>query len=87
MGDYGLCGWKNDLQLSCFPGGQLGLWVGISAVTVCEFLDLVAQLITYVCAAEKRKVDRPGQKTSEMECSREGNRRGHSDVVMKFDKL
>ncbi len=32
----------------CITGGQLGLWVGISVITICELVDLVAQLLAYV---------------------------------------
>ena len=40
-------------------GGQLGLWVGISVITMWELLDLVAQLIVYLCGGGDRKV-KPG---------------------------
>ncbi len=33
----------------CITGGQLGLWVGISVITICELLDLMAQLVTSFC--------------------------------------
>ena len=42
-------------QFLCISGGQLGLWVGISAITMCELLDLAAQIIIYLCAKERRK--------------------------------
>ncbi len=38
-------------------GGQLGLWVGISAISVCELFDLIAQLVVYLCAPGAGKVD------------------------------
>ncbi len=41
----------------CITGGQLGLWVGISAITMCELLDLLAQVIKYLFVRGKRKVD------------------------------
>ena len=39
------------------PGGQLGLWVGISAITVCELFDLIAQLMIYLCKGGGGKVE------------------------------
>ncbi len=44
------------MYLCVIPGGQLGLWVGISAITVCELLDLIAQLMMCVCARGSTKV-------------------------------
>ncbi len=39
-------------------GGQLGLWVGISAISVCELFDLIAQLIVYMWPRQDgRKVE------------------------------
>ena len=40
-----------------FTGGQLGLWVGISAITVCELFDLIAQLMIYMCRGGGGKVE------------------------------
>ncbi len=34
----------------CIPGGQLGLWVGISVITMCEILGMISQLIQQLCA-------------------------------------
>ncbi len=42
----------------CITGGQLGLWVGISCITLCELLDLTAQLIMHFCIGKTRK-ERP----------------------------
>ncbi len=41
----------------CITGGQLGLWVGISVITMCELLDLLAQLIKHLFVRRERKVD------------------------------
>ena len=30
-------------------GGQLGLWVGISVITLCEILGLLSQMLHNVC--------------------------------------
>ncbi len=37
-----------------FPsGGQLGLWVGISAITMCEILGMITNLIQHlVCKTQ-----------------------------------
>jgi hypothetical protein len=37
-------------------GGQLGLWIGISALTVCELLELILKFVTLALA--KLKTDR-----------------------------
>ncbi len=33
------------------PGGQLGLWVGISMITLCEILGFLSQLLFSVMAS------------------------------------
>lgn len=36
--DYQLTAWRPDV------GGQFGLWIGLSAITVCELLELIVTI-------------------------------------------
>ncbi len=58
----------------CITGGQLGLWVGISFITMWELLDLVAQLIAYIFGRGNGKVE-------------EGGSQQHPDTIKHVEPL
>ena len=41
---------QNNMSTLFFPGGQLGLWVGISVITVCEIFGMISQLLQHLFA-------------------------------------
>ncbi len=45
-----------QFQLLADVGGQMGLWIGMSVITVAEILQLIGHLIAYVCCNRKTKV-------------------------------
>ena len=46
--DYG------SIQVLSDIGGQLGLWVGISVITLAEVLEMILQMARYVCSSHAR---------------------------------
>ena len=49
---YKCCRWS-----ICIPGGHLGLWVGISVITLCEILGLLSYVIKHICHLGYRVLD------------------------------
>ena len=52
---------------SFISGGQLGLWVGISAVTLCEFMALAYQILHFVCSSLTTSISKNKAKAKETE--------------------
>ncbi len=55
-------------------GGQLGLWVGISVITLCEILGLLSQMMHYVCNWCYRSLDAERKREN---TDRQANRLNH----------
>ena len=62
-------------QLVSDIGGQLGLWVGISIITLTEVLELVIDIFHFISSSSYRKV--PRNDTSATERSNHDNRNNH----------
>ena len=43
------CLYVQDVQFISDVGGTLGLWIGLSVLSICEVLQLFTELIRYLC--------------------------------------
>ena len=46
-------------------GGQLGLWVGVSAITLCEIFGFLTLTVRHVCNCPKHEDQLEDQETTE----------------------
>ena len=53
------------LFIFSFPGGQLGLWVGISAITLCEIFGFLSLSIRHACKCSKSEEKSEDVETTE----------------------
>ncbi len=57
----------NNCFYFIFSGGQLGLWVGISMITLCEIVEFLSKLLLFVtrgvCNVENTEKRRIGERT------------------------
>ena len=68
-------------QLVSDIGGQMGLWVGISIITLTEVLELIGDVIRMICLSKMRRKQAPGNGTAQPRLTRVGAIR-HSNLTL-----
>ena len=59
------------------PGGQLGLWVGVSAITLCEILGFFSKILHIILGRGLRSFS----KTTSADVAGEGKHGAKMDVL------
>lgn len=59
-------------------GGAMGLWMGASALTILELVDLVVRLIQRCCKSRKSKGDRHNAQNEQDDNTRDRSRHPHN---------